>query len=287
MLLEKDTSNNLEYHVLDEEFLKLYNGVDDDNINSSPDDDAQFLIDEIRNLIAIQFTKYEPLTKILQLDIDLYRKHFCLPVVTKAVQDELCIIAIDVTGTDNKDKSKRPTIAGVFLNEDFYDAVVSPSSSTFVAHLSKEYPSILPIFEVMEILDRKIIEKLQQHYSQSSEEDIISTTILKPGTVLHAFILAVNSSPHYAGKGIAKKLSRWTCQFAKRRHNYSWVAVEATSPITTHIWTKMKVGEGTREGGAEIVYSLTGTAFISSSNSSNKKPFEALTHPMDALLLKL
>jgi hypothetical protein len=234
---DHDGFSGLEFHVMDEAFERDF-------------DECCFV--HMADLIAKQFTTLEPLTTALGLQLETYRDHFVVTTIEKARKDGLSIVALDMSGDT-------PLVAAVFLNEDFHDAV---AADTDMHPMLEQYTDIRPIFQVMNILDCKIVEQL-------------GGSVPRKGLVLHAFVLAV--SPGHAGRGLAKKLSSLTCQLAKEQ-SFSHVAVEATNPATARIWTKTL--------GAEIVHSMNAKDFLSS-DKEHSRPFATLDHTLDALLLKL
>jgi ribosomal protein S18 acetylase RimI-like enzyme len=191
--------------------------------------------DEIISLVANIFCQGEPLSQFLGIQCDQMKQHFVQHIVDKAIHDKLSLVCAD---------NSNGRIAAVMLNEDFYDTM--HPDEDFVEALVENFPEMLPVLELLEHLDQKLVEKR-----------FLDGT-LRPNRVLHAFMGATHKD--YSGRGLAKQLRVSTAQLAKS-HRYSYVCVEPTNPSTQHIWTRL---------GASIEYSLSTKDF---EMSDGTKPF--------------
>ena len=193
-------------------------------------------LEELSKLVAECFCQGEPLSRFLGIESEQMDTHFVQHVVEKAVNDEMSLICVE---------NNAQRMVAVMLNEDFHDTL--HPDEAMVNELGKNFPQILPILELLDHLDQKLVQK---------KFDGVET--ICRNRIFHAFMGATHED--YCGRGLAKKLREITADFA-RSLEFAYVCVEPTNPITQHIWKKL---------GATVEYATSTKDF---EMSDGTKPF--------------
>jgi predicted N-acetyltransferase YhbS len=172
-------------------------------------------VDGVASVLSDAFSRREPIGIAVGMTAPEFDR-FARVLSPKAAAERLTIVARD---------SATGEIVGVMLNED--SATPPPDGMDMLG------PAFAPVFEFLHELE-------VEHRADGVHP--------RPGEWLHLFLLAV--AEHAGGQGIAQGLVARSVENAARR-GYKKGVVEATGPVSQHIFRKHGFADRVRRDYAE------------------------------------